>query len=62
MTPLAPDCPLCGDRHSHFDVRVRSPRFTLGPHTYETTYAPGVYPSREAAETAACAARQKEEA
>ena len=61
MTTVATPCPDCGWHHQTF-ARVRAPRFTLGPYAYETPYAPGVYPSREAAETAACAARQKEEA
>ena len=61
MTTIAPPCPHCGWHHQTL-ARVRAPRFTLAPHAYETPYAPGIYPSREAAEDAACAARQEDEA
>ena len=60
MTSIAPDCPVCGDRHSHFSVRVRPPRFTLGPHTYTSRITGGIHLSRQAAEDAACQKTQEE--
>ena len=61
MSPLTPQCPLCGWNHISSDVR-RLHRFDqTRPPEYASVWTPGVvYESREAAELGGCVARREQ--